>query len=150
MKRTIIILTLTTAILLAAAQPAGATHPEAPPANDAAAPNTEDCRPGGDSHIVGPWEMMNQDQYELMLLEGRGVSAHDPLPGHLVHPGGDDGIIDTWGELAHEAATATWEFCAHNYDGLACVMKQTFPDGGAAASGFGVVYTILDNHPFPG
>ena len=54
MKRRIITLTLATAILLATAAPALATHPTAPPANGMAAPSTEDCRPGGNSQIVGP------------------------------------------------------------------------------------------------
>ena len=94
----------------------------------------------------GPWTMMNQDQYEVMLLAARGVNASDLLPENLVHPGGDDGLIDTWGELAHESATATWEFCDHNDDGLACVMKQTAPSG---AGGWVMAFITLDNHPFP-
>ena len=139
MKRTIITLTLATAILLATAAPALATHPTPPPANGMAAPNTEDCRPGGNSHHVGPWTMMTQQEYEVMLLADR--EAGDPLPDYLIRPGGDDGLIDTWGELVHASATATWEFCDHNDDGLACVMKQTLMGG--------TFYITLDNHAFP-
>lgn len=147
MKRTIVLVTLATALLIAVAAPAGATHAEPPPYNEAAEPNTEDCRPGADNHIVGPWTMMTQAEYEAMLLEDSGLSAGDALPESLVHPGGDDGLIDTWGELAHKAATATWEFCDHNDDGLACVMKQTAPTG--AVGWTTTAYNILDNHPFP-
>ena len=146
MKRAITTVALATIVLMALSGPASATHPDPPPANDAAAPNTDDCRPGAKSHIVGPWTMMTQQEYETMLLADRGLSADDPLPESLVHPGGDDGLIDTWGELAHESATATWEFCDHNDDGHACVMKQTAPSG---AAGWTMAYTILDNHPFP-
>jgi hypothetical protein len=146
MKRAITTCALATVVLLALSAPAAATHPDPPPANDAAAPNTDDCRPGGNSHIVGSWTMMTQPEYEAMLLADRGVSADDPLPASLIRPGGPDGLIDTWGELAHAAATATWEFCDHNDDGLTCVMKQTAPSG---AVGWTMAYTILDNHPFP-
>ena len=58
-----------------------------------------------------------------------------------VRDGGDDGKIDTWGELIHAAATATWDFCDHNNDGLACVMKQALPGG--------TFYITIDNHKFP-
>ena len=71
-----------------------------------------------------------------MLLVGRGVNAGTPLPDDLVR-----GEIDTWGELIHASATATWDFCDHNNDGLACVMKQALPGG--------TYYITLDNHKFP-
>jgi hypothetical protein len=147
MKRAMATLTMAAVMLLALSEAAGATHPEPPPANDAAAPNTEDCRPGGNSKVVGSWTMMNQEEYEAMLLADRGVSAGDDLPPDLVHPGGEDGEVDTWGELANERATATWEFCDHNDDGETCVMRQTAPSSAAAWT---MSYIILDNHPFPG
>jgi hypothetical protein len=87
--------------------------------------------------------MMTQSEYEAMLLEGLaedGILATTELPDELARPG-----IETWGELIHASASATWEFCDHNDDGYACVMKQTFP---VEAPPF--QYTILDNHPFPG
>lgn len=146
MKRQITMLAMTGAMLLLGAPAALATHPEPPPANGSAAPNTQDCRPGGNSHVVGAWNMMTQAEYELVLLAGRGVNADDALPEHLIHPGGADGTIDTWGELAHEAATATWAFCDHNTDGYACVMRQTLPTD---ANGSENWFIILDNHPFP-
>ncbi len=121
MKRTITTLALAGALLVLAASPALATHPEPPPANGAAAPSTEDCRPGGNSQINGSWTIMTQAEYEDMLLDGRD--------------------IDTWGELIHASATATWDFCDHNDDGLACVMKQGLPGG--------TYYITLDNHKFP-
>ena len=136
MKRTITTLALAGALLVLAASPALATHPEAPPANDPAAPSTEDCRPGGNSHINGSWNMMTQAEYEDMLLAGRGVNAGDLLPPELVRPG-----LNTWGELIQAAATATWDFCDHNDDGYTCVMKQTLPGG--------TYYITLDNHKFP-
>ena len=136
MKRTITTLALAGALLVLAASPALATHPEPLPANGAAAPNAEDCRPGANNNINGSWTMMTQAQYEIMLLDGRGVNADTPLPEELVRPG-----INTWGELINAAATATWDFCDHNNDGLAYVMKQTLPGG--------TFYITLDNHKFP-
>ena len=147
MKRNITILALAAAMVLLGAAPAFATHPEPIPASDAAPPNTVDCRPGGNSHITGHWTMMTQLQYEDMLLAGlaeRGIYADTELPPERIRPGGDDGTIDTWGELVPASATATWDFCDHNDDGFACVMKQTFP---VDAPPF--TLTILDNHPFP-
>jgi hypothetical protein len=136
MKRTIITLALAGAMLLLGTVPAFATHPEPAPANENAAPNTEDCRPGGNSHINGSWTMMTQQAYEDMLLDRIGVQADTPLPPERV-----DGDIVTWGELIDRSATATWDFCDHNDDGYACVMRQTLPGG--------VYYITLDNHAFP-
>lgn len=62
------------------------------------------------------------------------LARHLDDHGYLVH-----GTIDTWGELINEAATATWDFCDKNRDGIACVMR-TEPSP--------YTWTILDNRPF--
>ena len=80
----------------------------------------------------------------MIIVDLGGMSPDDLLPEDRWREGGEDGLIDTWGELLIASAQATWDFCDHNGDGFACVLVQEFPVDQPPFS-----LTILDNHPFP-
>lgn len=116
MKRTITTLALAGAMMLLAIPAASATHVE-DTSQDTAGAGTDECRPGADNDINGPWEPMTVDEFILEFFN----------------------VKDT--ELDPERADAIWKFCDKNRDGIACVMRQTLPDGS-------VFWILLDNRPF--
>ncbi len=122
MKRTIIAIALTAAMVLAAAPAAFANHSEPPPGQDR--PGNEQCRPGSDNDRNGPWEL--QDQEAFLAAVNALFPTIDP-----------DRIA-----ARQNAADAIWAKCDHNLDGYLCVKLQTLPSG--------TVWILLDNHPFGG
>ena len=120
MKRTITTMALVAAMLLAAAPSAFATHPEPPPVSENR-PANDECRPGADNDLIGPWELMTKDDYKTAIFE--------------VFPDADP-------ERVAASADATWDFCDHNGDELLCVFKSTLPSG--------TFWLLLDNRPFGG
>jgi hypothetical protein len=117
MKRTITTMALAATMLLSATPAAFANADQS---QGTAGYGTEECRPGADNDHVGSWEPMTTEDFIAEVFDVTG------------------------GILPQERADEIWDFCDKNRDTIACVMRQTFPDGAPHS----VVWTLLDNRPF--
>jgi hypothetical protein len=122
MRKTITIVALAGVMMLLAIPTAFANSEHS---NDSAGYGTKVCRPGADNGLIGSWTPKIMTEYIDDILD-----RVDP-----------DRTDDDLYLRIVASATATWDFCDKNLDGILCVMT-TDPSP--------YYWTLLDNRPFPG
>ena len=151
MKRTITIMALAVAMLLAAAPAAFATHvddtkdhgiDESQDTAGATALGEGECRPGATHQdLVGSWTLTTMDEYigaVTDLVTDRYEDGYYTVEAgyykDLSFEEFQQRLIDI-----SERADATWTFCDKNRDGNLCVMTTEISP---------YHWTLLDNRPF--
>jgi hypothetical protein len=146
MKRTITIMTLAAAMLVAAAAPAFATHVDDTKdhgfdeSQDTAGAldsgETGECRPGPkDNDLISSWTLTTKVEY---IADVTAVLTERFEAGYYGEMTEEEFQLRLDG--ISERADATWTFCDKNRDGNLCVLR-TDPSP--------YYWTLLDNRPFP-